>query len=182
MRALGLEPSLFRGKNPVPYLSGVTRMVGREGIEPPVSDDGWPTTRYAPWRVRPTWGQMALALIDVSSVVKVLVPDDAPGDVRHRSTEVDDVALQARKESNPLPAVLETVAPPWLEPRCMDGTRAWRSARAASACGARRGRDVVRRWRTGRCGLPTDDGRAEFGQHPQLPIDPRISRLIELTR
>lgn len=37
VRALGLEPSLVRGKSPVPYQSGVTRMVGREGIEPPVS-------------------------------------------------------------------------------------------------------------------------------------------------
>ena len=38
VRALGLEPSLVRGKSPVPYLSGVTRVVGREGIEPPVSE------------------------------------------------------------------------------------------------------------------------------------------------
>ena len=40
VRALGLEPSLVRGKSPVPYLSGVTRMVvvGRRGIEPPVSE------------------------------------------------------------------------------------------------------------------------------------------------
>ena len=37
VRALGLEPSLVRGKSPVPYLSGVTRIVGREGIEPPMS-------------------------------------------------------------------------------------------------------------------------------------------------
>lgn len=37
VRALGLEPSLVRVKSPVPYQSGVTRMVGREGIEPPVS-------------------------------------------------------------------------------------------------------------------------------------------------
>jgi len=34
VRALGLEPSLFRGKSPVPHQSGVTREVGREGIEP----------------------------------------------------------------------------------------------------------------------------------------------------
>ena len=37
VRALGLEPSLVRGKSPVPHRSGVTRLVGREGIEPPVS-------------------------------------------------------------------------------------------------------------------------------------------------
>ena len=53
MRALGLEPSLFRGKSPVPYLSGVTRAVGREGIEPPMSEDGWSTASCAPWRDRP---------------------------------------------------------------------------------------------------------------------------------
>jgi hypothetical protein len=104
------------------------------------------------------------------------------GDPRRRSTEADDVALQARKESNPLPAVLETVAPPWLEPRCMDGTvrRGALGRRAHAALAG--GETVVRRWRTGRCRLPTDDGQAEFGTHPQLPIDPRISRLIELTR
>ena len=32
VRALGLEPSLVRGKSPVPYLLGVTRMVGRAGL------------------------------------------------------------------------------------------------------------------------------------------------------
>ena len=53
VRALGLEPSLRRSKSPVPYLSGVTRVVGREGIEPPVSVDGWTTASCAPWRVRP---------------------------------------------------------------------------------------------------------------------------------
>src|SRR5262245_342890 len=54
VRALGLEPSLVRGKSPVPYQSGVARIVGREGIEPPVSDDGWFTASCAPWRVRPS--------------------------------------------------------------------------------------------------------------------------------
>ena len=62
VRALGVEPSLVRGKSPVPYLSGVTRvghsepMVGRGGIEPPVSDDGWSTASCAPWRDRPVAG------------------------------------------------------------------------------------------------------------------------------
>lgn len=53
MRAPGLEPGLVRGKSPVPYLSGVTRVVGREGIEPPVSIDGNFTDCCAPWRDRP---------------------------------------------------------------------------------------------------------------------------------
>ena len=54
VRAPGLEPGLVRGKSPVPYQSGVTRLgVGREGIEPPVSIDGWVTASCAPWRDRP---------------------------------------------------------------------------------------------------------------------------------
>ena len=38
VRALGLEPSLFRGKSPVPYQSGVTRMgsAARHGATDPV--------------------------------------------------------------------------------------------------------------------------------------------------
>lgn len=35
MRALGLEPSLVRGKNPVPYQSGVTRIGGPGGNRTP---------------------------------------------------------------------------------------------------------------------------------------------------
>ena len=53
VRAPGLEPGLVRGKGPVPYPSGVTRAVGREGIEPPVSIDGCSTGSGAPWRDRP---------------------------------------------------------------------------------------------------------------------------------
>ena len=53
VRALGLEPSLFRGKSPVPHQSGVTREVGREGIEPPMSEDRWFTARCAAM-ARPT--------------------------------------------------------------------------------------------------------------------------------
>ena len=54
VRAPGLEPGLVRGKSPVPYQSGVTRLgVGREGIEPPVSIDGCFTDSCAPWRDRP---------------------------------------------------------------------------------------------------------------------------------
>ena len=74
VRALGLEPSVIRGKSPVPYQSGVARRVGREGIEPPVSEDGWSTASCAPWRDRPNggarwrWPQRN----DAYAVVKVL--------------------------------------------------------------------------------------------------------------
>jgi hypothetical protein len=47
VRAPGLEPGLVRGKSPVPYQSGVTRVVGREGIEPPVSIDGCQQKKYS---------------------------------------------------------------------------------------------------------------------------------------
>ena len=74
VRALGLEPSLVRGKSPVPHLSGVTRAVGREGIEPPVSEGGWSTAGCAPWRDRPMSKPGGAGLDDdVSAVVKVLV-------------------------------------------------------------------------------------------------------------
>ena len=52
VRAPGLEPGLVPGKNRVPYQSGVARVVSREGIEPPVSEDDWVTARCAPWRDR----------------------------------------------------------------------------------------------------------------------------------
>jgi hypothetical protein len=75
VRALGLEPSLVRGKSPVPYLSGVTRVVGREGIEPPMSKDGWSTASCAPWRDRPMSKPGGAGLDhDVAAVVKELVP------------------------------------------------------------------------------------------------------------
>ena len=38
VRVLGLEPSLFRGKSPVPYQSGVTRMVRQDRVELPVPE------------------------------------------------------------------------------------------------------------------------------------------------
>ena len=107
VRALGLEPSLVRGKGPVPYQSGVTRVVGREGIEPPVSDDGWSTASCAPWRDRPVRDRcgdrprrQCLCGCQGAGV-------RAGGPARR----------QARKESNPRPSVLETAAPPWLEPK-----------------------------------------------------------------
>ena len=105
VRALGLEPSLVRGKSPVPYQSGVTRMVGREGIEPPVSDDGWSTAPHGatdPCGTDVTTGPSAMPL----QLSKYWCPDWRPG-----------ASKQARKESNPRPSGLEAVAPPWLEPK-----------------------------------------------------------------
>lgn len=90
VRALGLEPSLVRGKSPVPYLSGVTRAVGREGIEPPVSEDGWSTASCAPWRDRPMSKPGGAGLDDdVSAVVKVLVPPLLAGSVEAGSEGVE---------------------------------------------------------------------------------------------
>ena len=53
MRALGVEPNLFPLKRRVPCQVGVTRVVGREGIEPPVSEDCWFTASVAAM-ARPT--------------------------------------------------------------------------------------------------------------------------------
>jgi hypothetical protein len=90
VRALGLEPSLVRGKSPVPYLSGVTRVVGREGIEPPVSEDGWSTASCAPWRDRPMSKPGGAGLDDdVSAVVKVLVSRLVAGRVEAGSEGVE---------------------------------------------------------------------------------------------
>jgi hypothetical protein len=66
VRALGLEPSLVRGKSPVPYQSGVTRVVGREGIEPPVSKDGWSTASCTHGATDPCRSQVALASTTMS--------------------------------------------------------------------------------------------------------------------
>ena len=102
VRVLGLEPSLFRGKSPVPYQSGVARVVGRGGIEPPVSEDGWSTASCAPWRDRPIaearwrWPRRR-CLCSCQGATSGLA-------VRHEG--------QARKVSNPRPSVLETATPP----------------------------------------------------------------------
>ena len=58
----------------MPYRSGVTRIVGREGIEPPVSEDGWSTASCAPWRDRPACGASGAGPDnDACAVVKVLM-------------------------------------------------------------------------------------------------------------
>ena len=102
----------------MPRQFGLTRVVGREGIEPPVSIDGCFTGSCAPWRDRPNsgadWTAPVLMPLQLS---RIWCPDWRSG------------ALHARKESNPRPSVLETAAPPWLEPEWLehaqDGVRAW---------------------------------------------------------
>ena len=94
VRALGLEPSLVRGKSPVPYQSGVTRMVGRGGIEPPMSEDGWFTASCAPWRDRPMRDRCGdRSLDDASVVVKVLVSRLVAGRVEAGSEGVEPSAI-----------------------------------------------------------------------------------------
>ena len=105
VRALGLEPSLVRGKSPVPYQSGVARSewAGREsnplcpktaGLQP-AAPHGATDPRAGPGGADPIQRlPMRLSRNDC--------PDWKPG-------------AHARKESNPQPTVLETAAPPWLE-------------------------------------------------------------------
>jgi hypothetical protein len=53
---------------------GLTRVVGREGIEPPLSIDGCFTGSCAPWRDRPNFGAERYGPdVDASAVVKELV-------------------------------------------------------------------------------------------------------------
>jgi hypothetical protein len=119
VRALGLEPSLVRGKSPVPYLAGVTRVVGREGIEPPVSEDGWSTASCAPWRDRPMSKPGGAGLDDdVSAVVKMLLSRLGAGRVGAGSEGVEPPAGGFGDRG-------ATVA------RAQGDERAWRCARVA---------------------------------------------------
>ena len=105
VRALGLEPSLIRGKGPVPYQSGVTRIGGPGGNRTPGVGRRLVYRQLRPM-ARPTHGRGQMGAgpdDDAYAVVKVLI---AGLDARH---------AHARKDSNPRPAVLETAAPPWLE-------------------------------------------------------------------
>lgn len=150
VRALGLEPSLVRGKSPVPYQSGVTRVVGRGGIEPPVSEDGWSTASCAPWRDRPMSKPGGAGLDDdVSAVVKELV-----------SRLVAGRREQARKVSNPRPSVLETAAPPLARAQREDAHDVVRVMRRSAedqteSVGATSARRACRHW-----------------QAPVVPADP----------
>ena len=85
---------VLRVKSPVPYQSGVTREVGREGIEPPVSDDGWSTASCAPWRDRPVRDRCGdRSHDDASAVVKVLVSRLVAGRVEAGSEGVEPSAI-----------------------------------------------------------------------------------------
>ena len=81
VRALGLEPSLVRGKSPVPYLSGVTRVVGREGIEPPLCRKTAGLQPAAPHGATdPCRSQVALASTTMSlQLSRCWCPDWLPG-------------------------------------------------------------------------------------------------------
>ena len=105
VRALGLEPSLIRGKGPVPYQSGVTRIGGPGGNRTPSVGKTAGLQPAAPHGATdPVAGpDGADPDDDASAVVKILF---AGLDARH---------AHARKDSNPQPAVLETAAPPRLE-------------------------------------------------------------------
>ena len=105
VRPLGLEPSLVRGKSPVPYQSGVARQVwaGRE------SNPLYPKTAgvqpAAPHGATdPTLGPGGAG------------PNETMRMRLSRNCGPEWVSgAHARKESNPRPSVLETAVPPWLE-------------------------------------------------------------------
>jgi len=82
VRALGLEPSLFRGKSPVPYLSGVTRMRGPARNRTPYVGDGWVTTSVRAMRDRPMSKSCGDNFDDDASVV----------------VNVQSAALEARRD------------------------------------------------------------------------------------
>ena len=105
VRALGLEPSLIRGKGPVPYQSGVTRIGGPGRNRTPCVGRRLVYSQLRPM-ARPTHGRGQMGAgpdDDAYAVVKVPVAG------------LDARQAHARKESNLRPAVLETAAPPWLE-------------------------------------------------------------------
>ena len=69
-------------------------MVGREGIEPPVSEDGWSTASCAPWRDRPMTGPGGAGPDDdASAVVKELVSRLVAGRVEAGSEGVEPSAI-----------------------------------------------------------------------------------------
>ncbi len=104
VRALGLEPSLIRGKGPVPYQSGVTRIGGPGGNRTPSVGKTAGLQPAAPHGATdPNLGPDGAGPMTMSlQLSNSGCPGWMPG-------------AHARKESNPRPAVLETAAPPRLE-------------------------------------------------------------------
>ena len=115
----------------MPYLSGVTRVVGREGIEPPVSEDGWSTASCAPWRDRPIRGPVwRPALDDASAVVKVLVSRLAVGRVEAGSEGVEPpVAGFGDRDT----AVARAQGARARMTKCASAVKRWKSARKCCA-------------------------------------------------
>src|SRR5439155_5588933 len=83
VRALGLEPSLIRGKSPVPYQSGVTRRSGPGGNRTPGVGKTAGLQPAAPHGATDPFGDRCgdRSLDDASAVVKVLVSRLAVGRV-----------------------------------------------------------------------------------------------------
>ena len=102
VRVLGLEPSLFRGKSPVPYRSGVARVVGRGGIEPPVSEDGWSTAQLRPM-ARPTHAEASWRWPSATMSLQLSRSDVRTGGPARRA---------GSEGVEPRPSVLETATPP----------------------------------------------------------------------
>ena len=109
VRALGLEPSLVRGKSPVPYQSGVTRVVGRgvtAGLRP-AAPMPRPTPAGPVWQPVPLLASEACTSSsadararrgmfrgsDASVVVKVLVSRPVAGRVEAGSEGVEAPAV-----------------------------------------------------------------------------------------
>ena len=120
------------------------RSVGREGIDPPVSADGWSTASCAPWRDRPTSKPVGIGLDDdVSAVVEVLI---AELDAR-RVSGLGRCRTPGRRCWRPR-------RHHWLEPKDV-GARG-RARDAENALTSRRGASE----------LPAHDGPAGMGKLP----------------
>ena len=134
--------------------------MGREGIEPPVSETAGLQPAAPHGATDPLRGQIGAGPDDdVSAVVKV------------RTAGLDVRREHARKDSNLRPAVLETAAPPWLE-------RKKESARmtlcASGGKGAVTQTEIVE--------LPAHVGPAGFGRFPTSRPQLMIERLARKAR
>ena len=107
VRALGLEPSLVPVKSRVPYPSGVTRVGGSGGNRTPCVETTAALQAAAPHGATgPSRNRVAATPMTMPMQLSRCWCPGLAGPAR----------AQARKVSNPRPAVLETAAPPWLEP------------------------------------------------------------------